>query len=309
MPDPIPVLFISGTGRTGSTLVGNVLGSIDGAISFGEVRHLWTRGLGQNWQCGCGKSFGDCGFWSTVMRTAFASGTPDFDRIRSSERSLLRLRNSGYWLHWIKNPTYLRARHGHYLDALENMYKAIAAVSGADVIVDSSKTPSYGSLLSTLSGIDLRVLHLVRDPRATAYSWLNPKPSPDRGPNRAMDRIGLKKSALLWMWWNGLSERLWAKKPQIPQVRMRYEDFAEHPESAIRDVRDQLAPELADRALAIEGCVADVRVAHSVSGNPTRMRHGQVQIRSDLRWQVDMSNRDKQMIRLLAWPVMHHYGY
>src|SRR4028119_1802817 len=54
---------------------------------------------------------------------------------------------------------------------LERLYRAIQRVSGAGVIVDSSKRFSYAVLLSLLPFGDLRVVHLVRDSRAVAYSW------------------------------------------------------------------------------------------------------------------------------------------
>ena len=34
---PVKVLFIAGWGRSGSTLVGNVLGSVDGLVHLGEL--------------------------------------------------------------------------------------------------------------------------------------------------------------------------------------------------------------------------------------------------------------------------------
>jgi hypothetical protein len=55
---------------------------------------------------------------------------------------------------------------------LQQLYRAIQCVSGARVLIDSSKVPTYGLILSRTSDIHLSVLHLVRDSRAVAYSWL-----------------------------------------------------------------------------------------------------------------------------------------
>jgi hypothetical protein len=68
------------------------------------------------------------------------------------------------------NPGYA-ARLGRMAEILRSLYSAIAQVSGG-VIVDSSKTPSYLFLLQRVEGIDLRLLHLVRDSRGVAYSTL-----------------------------------------------------------------------------------------------------------------------------------------
>ncbi len=310
MPDRTPVLYVAGTGRTGSTLVGNILGSSSSTVSIGETRHVWTRGMQFDWQCGCGDSFGECSFWSAVLDEAFGKPSSlDLDQIRASERELLRLRKSGLWIRWIVEPDGIYATHRTYFDAVDRLYRAVARVSGASVIVDSSKTPTYGALLSLLPSIDLRVLHLVRDPRATAYSWLNPKSSPDRGFGEEMDRLGVQKSAFLWRWWNGLADRLWMKRPDIPVLRIRYETFASNPGPTIQTIREQLVPEISAEPSHVDGTVAHIAPAHTISGNPVRMDHGPVLIKPDQRWRSGLGRGDEFTVRALAGPVMRRYGY
>jgi hypothetical protein len=308
--EAVPVLFVAGTGRTGSTLVGNILASTPGVVSVGEVRHIWTRGLTQNWFCGCGEKFDVCQFWTTVLREAF--GHPhrlDLARLQASDRELLRLRTGLRALGWVDHPARIRGKHGYYLNAIALLYAAIAKVADADAIVDSSKTPTYGAVLAVLESIDLRVLHLVRDPRAAAYSWRNPKASPDRGPDAEMDRIGLAKSAFLWTWWNGVSDGLWTARPDVPIVRVRYETVTRIPESTLRSIRDTLLPELAGRPLDLSGDTARLDVAHTVSGNPERMNTGQVVIRQDERWRTGLAKRHQAVVVLIAGPGMLKYGY
>ncbi len=49
------VCLIGATGRSGSTLVSRVLGSVPGAFSVGELCWLWTYGVLRNRACGCGQ--------------------------------------------------------------------------------------------------------------------------------------------------------------------------------------------------------------------------------------------------------------
>jgi hypothetical protein len=42
------VVFIGGYGRSGSTLLDRVLGSIEGLVSAGELSHLWRDGCQEN---------------------------------------------------------------------------------------------------------------------------------------------------------------------------------------------------------------------------------------------------------------------
>lgn len=262
-----------------------------------------------NWLCGCGAPFRQCDFWSDVIEAAFGDlGSLDLDRVRSSERELLRLRNSALWLTPVPRRKWFLERHQLYFDSVDRLYRAITEVSGAAVIIDNSKTPSYGAVLATLPTVDLRVLHLVRDPRATAYSWLNPKTSPDRGEGQTMDRLGLKKSAFLWLWWNGLSEAIWAGRKDVPITRIRYEAFAADPGPVIRQVQTLLAPELTE-PIHVKGARAYVSRSHTVSGNPIRMGHGRIHIEPDDRWRAGLARRDQRTVQVLTRPLMKRYGY
>ena len=55
-PD-LDIVYICSHGRSGSTLVGSVLGLCDGYCYVGEVRDVWTDGLAENLPCGCGRPF------------------------------------------------------------------------------------------------------------------------------------------------------------------------------------------------------------------------------------------------------------
>jgi sulfotransferase family protein len=308
--DKVRVLFITGTGRAGSTLVGNLLASTPGVVDVGELRHFWTRGIGENWTCGCGNRFDTCPFWSAVIKEAFGGvDRIDLIRLRASERSLLRLRASPRALRWIRDSRLMPIDFDYYVMATERLYSAVAKVSEAEIIVDSSKNPTYGALLSIIPTVDLRVLHLLRDPRATAYSWLNPKPSPDRGIGATMDRIGPAKSAALWTWWNTVAGALWAMRSDVPSMRIRYETLTKDPEGVLRSVRSRLAPEVADRSIGVEGHIGNVGISHTVSGNPDRMRTGEVAVLPDDRWRSGLAGRHRATVVAVAGVAMLRYGY
>ena len=65
--DPVRVLYVAGTGRSGSTLVSTILGHLPGVFSAGELRFLWLRGVTQDQMCGCGARFSACPVWVDVM--------------------------------------------------------------------------------------------------------------------------------------------------------------------------------------------------------------------------------------------------
>src|SRR5947209_4769350 len=67
----VRVTYIAGAGRSGSTLLAMMLGTLPGWVSVGELRHLWARGVEENQLCGCGEPFLSCPFWNAVGQVAF----------------------------------------------------------------------------------------------------------------------------------------------------------------------------------------------------------------------------------------------
>jgi hypothetical protein len=201
----------------------------------------------------------------------------------------------------------LSSRLEKYTDCVERLYQAIRESTGSRVIVDSSKVPAYGYVLGMTPGIDLYVVHLVRDPRAAAYSWLREKPQLDTDKPTHMLRMSTAKSSLLWDAWNASSEALW-RGSYGQYMRLRYEDFVEDPQRALKDISDMLQEDV--RGLAfVEGRDVELGASHTASGNPNRFQTGTVRLRPDNEWASRMRIRDKTLVTLLTLPLLYKYGY
>lgn len=303
------VIYVGGTGRSGSTMLANVLGELPGYVSVGEVRFLWQRGIEQNRLCGCGEHFADCPFWNAVLDAALGPGSPAgrqalAGRLHAGLEARTRLRTL---------PRHLRgpgvAAPGDELaDVLDRLYAAIAAVAGADVVVDSSKLPTYAALLAGLDGVDLRVAHFLRDPRAAAYSWRRTKPQPDLGPGAFMERRGAGKSAVLWSVWNRSLEMLAGNRPRA-YARVTYEEFLADPRIEAQRLLDAFAlPCDLDPVFAWPDTVR-LSMNHTVAGNPSRHQRGLVTLVVDNEWRDQMSATDRGAVAALTWPTLRRYGY
>src|SRR5690349_2184383 len=75
----IPVLFIAGAARSGSTLLDRVIGMHEGFCSSGELTFIWQRSYRENQLCGCGVPFHECEFWREVSDTAFGLEPDEVD--------------------------------------------------------------------------------------------------------------------------------------------------------------------------------------------------------------------------------------
>lgn len=141
MSDKIKVLFIAGRGRSGSTILDNILGQIDGFFSAGELRYLRNRSLIENRFCGCGNSFRKCKLWSEILGKAFmGNGQPDVQMIINLLRNYPQKWHIPLFLvPWRK--LLVRLFFRRYLINIEKLYRGIYLTTKCRVIVDSSKFP------------------------------------------------------------------------------------------------------------------------------------------------------------------------
>src|ERR1022692_4907155 len=296
------VLYIAGTGRSGSTVLANILGEVEGVFAAGEVRYLWQRGLTEGRLCGCGLPVRECPVWSRVLSSAGQLDDPErAGAIVSMLQRTGRIRNLPAVIAGTLVPR-LDPAESHALAparaALGDLYAAIAEVTGCPVIVDSSKLPAYANVLAATPGIDLRVVHLIRDPRGAAHSWASKKTLADRAARAHMEQIGPAKSALLWDVWN-IAGGVLFKGGADRYLRLRYEDFVANPTEAVRAILRMVGMEEAELPF-VDGHEAQTTPNHSVAGNPDRMRHGAIALRSDDRWKSAMAPRNRRFLRSVA---------
>jgi hypothetical protein len=313
---PVPrLIFLGGQGRSGSTVVERLLGELPGVCAAGEVVHLWQRGIALAERCGCGQPFPECPFWQKVGESAFGG----WDNVDVKEVSRLRAEvDRTRFIPRLARPrlpvTYQRALDD-YLSYYTRVYTAMTEVSGCRVIVDASKHASLAFCLRRSSGLDLRVIHMVRDPRAVAYSWTKQVSRPDTGQSpQSRDRMWTFAPASTAMQWNIQNGAMHLLAHVGTPVRLlRYEDVVRRPEAVLGEIAsfaglpDVATTEFlgADRA----NHWAELSVSHTVSGNPMRFSTGRIEIRGDERWRSAMPAAQYRAVTALTLPLLTRYGY
>jgi hypothetical protein len=299
------VVFIVGTGRSGSTVVSKVLGSTPGFFAGGEVRYIWERGLLEGRVCSCGEPIDACPVWHRVLDEAFEGRDIDVERIARLARAAVRIRALPELL-WRGRRNGLDDDTREYLAILDRLYAAVSRVTGS-VLVDSSKLPAYAYLLDRIPSLDLRVLHLVRDPRASAFSWTE---SAQRHGTRVetdpMDTFPPAKSAALWDLWNGVTLGLWSRTDRY--LRVRYEDFVAHPRATAAQIV-AFAGGAADQLPFVDDHTARIELDHLVAGNPNRSTTGLLTVREDDEWRRSMPRSARRSVAAITLPLMTTFGY
>ncbi len=218
------VVYVMGSGRSGSTILGVALGNCDGVFYAGELDN-WLVRSGTPVLGGLERTR----FWSIVRDDVpgayrlFGNGAQ-----RDFERSFAPFR-----IHrWRARR---RLRQGYHR-VTEDLYRAIARAAGVTHVVDTSHFPLRARELQALAGIDLYLIFLVRDPRGVVDSFNLYLNRNDMAERRL--RV-LSTNANLWLT-HLLSVLVFLRQPRERRMLLRHEEFLADPEGTLRQVLDRV---------------------------------------------------------------------
>lgn len=299
----LDVIYVAGSGRSGTTVLDRVLGTLEGVTSFNELYCLLTDGVVNNDNCACGARFNDCGFWREAIARSI-DGPTHMARVRDLYERIDHMHVFPKIYTGLMGGK-LRAEVDEYRDWLERLYVALADLAGTRILVDSSKVPTRALLLSRIPGIRVHVVHVVRDVRAVAYAWQKEKFNPAY--QRMLPTYDALRTARFWYARNIFSELL--APCSASYTRVSYEAFCARPREVLPDLVRRLPP-VADRELAFaaDGSL-DLQSFHSIGGNPDRFRNGPTQLRLDTAWVEKLRPPTRRALTLLGYPLLARYGY
>lgn len=174
--DPQPVtgevakiVFVAGISFSGSTLMGLLLGSRPNAIFGGELKDYKRRMLseirGSGTFCSCGGSRETCPFWSVVQERygleTELSPSPGFS-----------WQNFVIGLKLLAGIGLRRSRASPHGRLVKSIYEVARMQDpGVRYVVDTSKSISNLDAISRMPGVEVSVIHLVRNGTSVAGSY------------------------------------------------------------------------------------------------------------------------------------------
>ena len=294
--DRVRVIFIAGAGRTGTTLLDLILGQLPGFVSGGELIPTDRIVVSNGSTCSCGAAVHACPFWAPVIARAFPG--LDAEQVERTNAASRKLRP---WPRAALRFLPLIGRQARARLCVEGgrfvpLYRAMLAVAGAKVLIDSSKGPAHGLALLARPELDVHVVHLVRDSRATNFSWTR-RPFTKRWP--------VWLAALRWAE-RGVGVPL-LRFGARSYVRVRYEDLISQPRVEVERILASLSEEGADLAF-LDGEWTPKR-HHMLSGNPRVRSSERIRLSLDDEWRTAMPLLDRLVITALTWPLLIAFGY
>jgi len=285
------ILYIAGYSRCGSTVLDIMLGAADGVASGGELTFLGDELADPTRTCGCGEPYAACPVWGSIELPAPPSEVAAVTRAVEGGVLARRGRSAG---------PEERARYGRIQRAL---FAHVARRSDARWVVDSSKTARAARgrpvALSVEAGMDVRVVHLVRDAAATAASYRT------TGSNWAAEgrgrtaRFPVARAMAGWRRANGVAGALREEWPGR-YLELRFEEVVADPRPALTAISELCGHDVTAAAdLLDDGRAVDP--GHLVGGNRLR-RAGPLRLAPPagpppLRWD------DRAAVALLARPA------
>jgi Sulfotransferase family len=303
------ILYIGGCIRSGSTLVDRMLGQIPGFVSTGELALIPTHCITENRLCGCGRRFRECPFWRAVGQSAFGGWEgPDAAEMVKLHPQVTRQRHIPFLILPFLSPRFSRKLRS-YRGLLAQLYAAVSLVSGAEIIVDSSKAPAYALVLRGVPGTDLRILDLVRDSRGVAYSCSKKHVKKDSVDRQVQEeRFSAPLITLVWALYHVTFECM--RIAGLPELMTRYEDVVRTPKESLRRIAAFAGRATGEHDLDfITPPFVHINEDHTAVGNDSRLDQGTITLREDDAWRTKLPDPSRRLVTLMSWPFLKRWHY
>ncbi len=303
---PLKLLVINSSSASGSTLFDALLGSQPGVCTLGEIGAL-GRSLSDNDVCGCGMPLSTCPVWSSVPNKLL-------DLIQQNELEQ-RLKSSLFIVRWY-HYFYMILRGGRrssdpivrrYARKMRDLLDCYINIQQQETdervlwLVDATKSHWHLQWLHASGLFDIRVIHLVKDPRAYVHSmdkaYANAKrnqPEATRSAFRLAYRWLSANLAILI-----LHRSCWTRESRR---FIRYDDLSVNYEETIRGICAWLGTQFdSERAARFR-----IMTNHAIGGNRMRRESRPVQI--DTEWASKLDKSRSLFVWMVTWPLAKFFG-
>ena len=279
------IICLLGTARSGSTLLQRVVELNSNAIGLGEISRVHEL-LERQSACACGAKLAACAFWASALRDLRQTAPLVAWSKASWPERVKPLRGGLAAMTGFRLLASLPERESAH--ALGGAFAKLAEQTGTSIFIDSSKDPSE-FLRLTLSPSPLIVpVHVIRDPRAVAWSGFR---------RTGTDPIAMARH---WARLNRAIAGLRRLTGGYPWQLVRYEDLCADPAPVSR------------RLLAAAESRADsghAKANHAMGGSSGFSLEIGNTIVADERWKAEMPDELQRRIMQTVGGTARKFGY
>lgn len=271
------ILYLLGSGRSGTTLLATILNSTSKVDTVGELHQFYSH-LNDNLKCSCGKFVTECGFWQQVLSHLKIDN-------KTIERFVINQNKEEEHKHI---PFLLLGKKASYdyIESQERLFNAIGAFKN-EWILDSSKYVGRFLLLSQIKSLNVKGIYVVRDIRGVVNSFNKQVQTPKKPISTIFYYLLTNTFAQLICW---LDKGV---------IKLRYEDLVDNPHQAIENIYISLL-----KAEEININLNEAfDVPHIIGGNRLK-RNKTITIKKDMEWKQNISRFNQIIYYFLCLPFM-----
>ncbi|MEO6057273.1 MAG: sulfotransferase [Gemmatimonadales bacterium] len=304
--DRVRYVCMPGSPFTGSTLLGALLNEHAECASIGAATGLIRRTDLSTYRCACGRLFRECEFWNRVAVRTRALGHPvdvfktgfwnTHLRLSSNRLANVALARSLRWspLNEVRDAVVgvLPGARASISKSGWNTWSLATAVleqTGKSVFVDTARDHQRPKYLAKHERLDVRVIHLIRDPRGNSASIMKHA------------GVDVAAAARQWRHYNVEADRVRRYLPPESWMTLHYEDLCADPAGTLDRISDFLQ---VSRAPTRPQAQSPER---HIIGNSMRLR-ALSEIREDRSWETRLGQAELDVIARIAGPASRDLG-
>lgn len=284
----ISITFIIGYPRSGTTLLGNVLGSIKNSVHVGEVSRVWKRNIKTVFpprKCGCGQEVEECEMWSVILNDTYQKFEAEFGEELSNDL-LADWRDKIIYGKTISDNDF--EKYSYFTKCL---YTNIVEYFNVTQIIDSSKDLLYADLLESLGIFDITYIHLVRELPGVILSRQKKLKSPRVDGTVKLNYKYVASDSFRWLRnYFQVNNYLHGKN----SLKIDYSKFAKDPLQILNENNITGIDKVFNDEHSFKS-----KNLHTIMGNRNRYVKGDIIISKDNKWQTQLSGFDKKLLKTI----------
>jgi hypothetical protein len=296
------LIIIASTPYTGSTFLSILLGAHPNVSSISELTGVVPHANINEYVCSCGDRLLNCRFYSKLSDRVRELGgdfnhadfnTRFYEGKNKLVRNLLYRSMFSNPIEQARNcivnrfPKY-KSKVAYWLKQNEIYIQSINELEGTNAFLDASKDLCRIKFLNHLKGVEIYVVHLIRDPRGFANS------------SRKNKGIGSFRASFKWGFLHREIERV-VKVTEVKSIRVRYEDLC-------RDTLSELNRIYSFCGLSEMSSVEFSPEKMHLIGNRMRLRKN-MKIKYDNSWVNELPLKARKLVEFLCRRKMRRYNY
>ncbi len=272
------ILYLLGSGRSGTTLLATILNSTNDISTTGELHQFYTY-LQNKSSCSCGALLNECKFWRLVVK--------DMDLSKDEIQNFQKRQNNEEGHRYIPSIILGRKASEDYILSQENLFNSIENHTTKKWVLDSSKYIGRFLLLKQMPSLKLKGIYVIRDVRGVINSFNKQVQTPRKPISTILYYILTNCFGQLVCWMNK------------DVIKVKYEDFIDNPHEHVQRIYNILLDQNHN-----DDALNDVfQMPHIIGGN--RLKSSKtIKIKKDTAWKTTISRPKQILYYLLCLPFM-----